>query len=131
MSFKLIIAGSRDIEDYDLVRSLVMKSGFWKKYGRSIEVVSGMARGVDKLGVDFAKKNGLKCHEMPADWNRHGKAAGHIRNSEMADVGDGLLAVWDGTSPGTKGMIQISRAKGLEVKAYEVHRMWAIEELEA
>lgn len=128
---KLIIAGSRDIEDYGLLRSLVMKSGFWKKYGKTIEVVSGMARGVDKIGVDFAKKNGLKCHAMPAEWDKHGKAAGHIRNSQMADVADGLLAVWDGESPGTKGMIQIARSKGLEVKAYEVRRMWAIEELEA
>lgn len=128
---KLIIAGSRDIEDYDLVRSLVMKSGFWKKYGKKIEVVSGMARGIDKVGVDFAKKNGLQLHARPADWDKHGKAAGHVRNSEMANEADALLAVWDGESPGTKGMIQIARAKGLEVKAYEVHRMWAIEELEA
>lgn len=128
---KLIIAGSRDIEDYALVRSLVMKSGFWKKYGRSIEVVCGMARGIDRVGLDFAKKNNLQWHEMPADWDKHGKAAGHIRNSEMADVADGLLAVWDGKSPGTKGMIDIARKKGLEVKAYEVHRWWDIQELEA
>lgn len=128
---KLIIAGSRDIEDYDLIRTLVMKSGFWKKYGRSIEVVCGMARGVDKLGLDFAKKNNLKWHEMPAEWDKHGKAAGHIRNSEMAKESDALLAVWDGKSPGTKGMIQVARQLGLEVKAYEVHRMWAFEELEA
>lgn len=128
---KLIIAGSRDIEDYDLVRSLVMKSGFWDKYKRTIEVVCGMARGVDLVGLEFAKKNKLKWHERPADWNRHGKAAGHIRNSEMAKESDALLAVWDGKSLGTKGMIQVARQLGLEVKAYEVHRMWAFEELEA
>lgn len=126
---KLIIAGSRDIEDYDLIRQLVMKSGFWKKYGKSIEVVCGMARGVDRVGLDFAKKNGLQWHERPADWNSHGKAAGHVRNAQMADEADALLAVWDGKSPGTKGMIDVARAKGLEVKAYSVHRMWAIEEV--
>lgn len=126
---KLIIAGSRNITDYDLIRSLVMKSGFWKKYGKSIEVVCGMARGVDRVGLDFAKKNGLKWHERPADWTASPRGAGFIRNSQMADESDGLLAVWDGTSPGTKNMIDIARAKGLEVKAYECHLMWATEEI--
>lgn len=126
---KLIIAGSRNITDYDLVRSLVIRSGFWKKYGKSIEVVCGMARGVDLLGLDFAKKNGLQWHERPADWNAHGKAAGHIRNSQMADESDALLAVWDGESPGTKHMIDIARKKGLEVKAYECKWIWTMEEV--
>lgn len=142
MSFKLIIAGSRDIYDYDLVRSLVMKSGFWKAHKKELEILCGMAvhwkwkdnptvGGVDRNGYEFGKKNGLVVHERPADWKAHGKAAGGIRNLQMANEGDGLLAVWDGKSSGTKDMIDISRAKGLEVKAYEVHRMWAIEELEA
>lgn len=125
---KLIIAGSRSITDYDLLKKLMVTSGFWKKYGKKLEIVSGMAKGVDALGVEFAQKNNLKLWEMPADWSL-GKAAGHIRNREMGDFADGLLALWDGSSNGTKGMIDYARAKGLEVKAYTCQLMWATEEL--
>ena len=51
----------------------------------------------------------------PADWERHGKAAGPIRNAEMADVSDALIAFWDGQSCGTKSMIELAKRKGLQV----------------
>ena len=51
----------------------------------------------------------------PADWNRLGRAAGPIRNEEMAEVSDALIAFWDGKSRGTKSMIEIARRKGLQV----------------
>ena len=51
----------------------------------------------------------------PADWERHGRAAGPIRNEEMAEVSDALIAFWDGKSRGTKSMIEIARRKGLQV----------------
>ena len=51
----------------------------------------------------------------PADWERHGRAAGPIRNEEMAEVSDALIAFWDGKSRGTKSMIEIAMRKGLQV----------------
>lgn len=125
---KLIIAGSRSIHDYDLLKHLVVKSGFWKTYGKSLEIVSGMAKGVDALGVQFAKNNGLKLHEFPADWSI-GKSAGILRNEKMGDFGEGLLAIWDGESRGTKHMIDYARSKSLLVKAYKCALMWATEEV--
>jgi hypothetical protein len=125
---KLIIAGSRSITDYDLLKHLIVKSGLWKQYGKKLEIVSGMAKGVDALGVQFAKANKLKLWEFPADWTL-GKSAGHIRNRQMGDFADGLLALWDGQSNGTKGMIDYARQKGLVVKAYTCHLMWATEEI--
>lgn len=114
---KLIIAGSRDITDYDVVKEAVIASGFWHKHKRNLEIVSGMAKGVDRLGMEFAKKNGLTLHAMPADWKTFGKAAGHIRNKEMGDFakahGGALLALWDGASPGTKGMVAYADQIGL------------------
>lgn len=114
----IIIAGSRDISDYEVVRQAVVASGYWKEFRRSIEVVCGMARGVDKLGYEFGKKNGLVVHEFPADWKTHGKAAGYIRNSEMANFAKAeegrLLAVWDGKSTGTKGMVAYAKKIGLQ-----------------
>lgn len=111
---KLIIAGSRDITDYELVRKAVIISGFWKRYGKSIEVVCGMARGVDLLGKEFAERNGLIVHEFPADWKKLGKSAGPMRNRQMGDFADGLLAIWDGVSSGTKHMIGYARERNLE-----------------
>lgn len=103
---KLIIAGSRDIDDYDLLVAEIVKSGIWKQYKRDIEVVCGMAKGVDMLGYEFAKRNSLAIHEFPANWDLYGKSAGHRRNKEMGDFADQLLALWDGKSRGTKGMIE-------------------------
>lgn len=127
---RLIIAGSRDLTDYSLLKTAIITSGLWKKYGRELEIVSGMARGVDALGVEFAEKNSLKLHKYPADWSTLGKRAGIVRNSQMADDSDALLALWDGVSPGTKHMIADARKKGLEVYAYECHLMWALDRLE-
>jgi len=124
---KLIIAGSRGITDYEVLKLAIVKSGLWKKYGQEIEVVSGMAAtGADALGVSFATRNNLTLHKYPADWSTYGKAAGHIRNAQMADHADVLLALWDGESPGTKNMIDTARKKGLEVHAYKAIKAWTI-----
>lgn len=115
---KIIVAGGRDVADYNIVRQAVIDSGYWKLYGKSIEVVCGMARGVDLLGYEFAKRNGLKVHEFRPDWDGLGKAAGHIRNAEMgafAKAHEGrLLAVWDGSSKGTAGMVAWARKNSLQ-----------------
>lgn len=107
---KLIIAGSRGVTDYGTVRESVIASGFWKAYGKTLEIVSGTARGVDRLGEEFANKNGLLIHRFPADWDKLGKAAGHIRNCEMGKFADCLLAVWDGKSKGTEQMINYMKS---------------------
>lgn len=119
---KIIIAGGRDVTDYHIMLDAIVKSGYWKRYKNNIEVISGMARGADALGVEFAKRNGLIVHEMPADWDGKGKAAGHIRNADMgkfAKEHDGaLLALWDGVSPGTRGMIAWAKKNGLQYYVY-------------
>lgn len=117
---KLIIAGSRTITDYNKVREAVIESGYWKQYGKSIEVVCGMAKGVDLLGLEFATRNNLIVHEFPADWNKYGKRAGMIRNKQMGDFADALLAVYDGESRGTKQMIEYAQEIGIPVFVYLV-----------
>ena len=115
---KIIIAGSRTTTSYQDVRDGIIQSGLWKKYGNSIEVVSGNARGVDRLGEEFAKRNGLICHVMPADWGNLGKRAGIVRNCQMGDFSDELLAIYDGVSPGTKQMIAYMQKLGKPVHVY-------------
>jgi len=73
------------------------------------EVVSGGAQGVDRLGEEWAKLNSIPVKVYPADWERHGKAAGPIRNAEMSIYAGGLIAFWDGVSKGTAHMIDMMR----------------------
>jgi hypothetical protein len=78
-------------------------------------VLSGAARGVDRLGERWAVEHGVPITRFPADWAKHGKAAGMIRNREMADNAEALVALWDGQSRGTLSMIGIARRMGLFV----------------
>lgn len=107
---KTIIAGGRDITDYGLVCEAVKASGI-----EITEVVSGCARGVDRLGERWAGKNGVHVESFPAQWTKFGKAAGPLRNAEMAAYADALIAIWDGQSKGTKDMIEQAEKCGLHV----------------
>lgn len=70
-------------------------------------VVHGAARGVDRIAGQEAEKLGLRVEAHPADWIAHKKAAGFVRNEQMAVAGADLcLAFWDSKSTGTQDMIQ-------------------------
>ncbi len=97
---KVIIAGSRTIQDYKLVVTAMQRCGF-----TVTKVVCGMATGIDRLGEQWAIANGIPVKEMPADWNRHGRAAGPIRNRQMAEYADAAVVIWDGKSRGSRNMI--------------------------
>ena len=98
---KVIIAGSRNINDYSLVVQSIERSGY-----DITEVVSGCATGVDRLGEQWAMMNNIPVKEMPADWNRHGKSAGPYRNRAMSIYADAAVIIWDGESRGTRNMIE-------------------------
>ncbi len=112
---KTIIAGSRDIEDYAEVVKGIEGAGFL-----ITEVVSGKARGVDSLGERWAIENFKPVKEFPANWEMHGKAAGPIRNREMANYAEALIAIFDGKSPGTKNMIELARNNNLIVYVHVI-----------
>lgn len=85
-------------------------------------VVSGGAAGIDTLGEIWARSQHLAVHRYPADWARYGKAAGPIRNRQMALNAEALLAIWDGKSPGTAHMIGVARQLGLRVFVYQPNK---------
>jgi len=97
---KTIIAGSRTIHDYELVKAFI-ESTPWN----ITEVVCGDARGVDSLGKRWAQENDIPVVSFPADWKKYGRRAGHIRNQEMAEYAAGLVMVWDGHSSGSSDML--------------------------
>lgn len=106
---KVIIAGSRSVQNYDIVKQAIEDSGFLPQI---TEVVSGTARGVDRLGERWAKENGISVRFFPANWKKYGKKAGMIRNAEMAEYADALIAIWDNESPGTANMIRTMEKLG-------------------
>jgi ABC-type enterochelin transport system substrate-binding protein len=108
----IIIAGGRTFNDYDSLKDTLDEILTVEDF----EVVSGGARGVDALGERYAKEKGHSVKLFPADWDKHGKAAGPIRNEEMAKYADGLVAFWDGSSRGTASMIKKAEKHNLEIK---------------
>lgn len=78
------------------------------------EVVSGTARGADRRGEAWANMNNISIKRFPADWDKYGKAAGHIRNAEMAKYADAAIIFWNGVSPGTRSMIDLAKKTQLE-----------------
>lgn len=130
---KTIVAGSRSItkqEDVDYVLDRLVLEG----YIGITEVVSGVAKGVDTLGENWAEKNGIPVKQFRANWdnvmapnavvrvNRYGKKynalAGYWRNQQMAEYADALVAIWDGISNGTKDMIERAEKEGLLIYVY-------------
>lgn len=112
---KTIIAGSRAIKDYLIVEHAIKESGF-----QITEVVCGDAPGVDRLGAKWADKHHIPVKHFPADWDKHGKAAGPIRNDQMAKYASALIAVWDGVSSGTEDMIEKAKKRGLSGFVYNL-----------
>ncbi len=110
---KVIIAGTRYFSNYTLLKNIIDE--LLKIVNNDIEIVSGGAKGADALGEKYSKENNLNLKIFPADW-KLGKGAGFIRNKQMADYADALIAFWDGKSKGTKMMIDLAKQKGLKIK---------------
>lgn len=114
---RIIIAGSRNFYNYDLLNETMKDFISLLDYYGDITILSGTARGADKLGEIWAEKQeGVVLEHWPANWDKFGKSAGYIRNTEMANYADILIAFWDGKSKGTKHMIDIALDKELLVK---------------
>lgn len=119
---RVIIAGSRDFSDYELLKKSAIEIITKKTMLLDLtRIISGGARGADTLGERFANEMGLEISRFIPDWDGLGKRAGYVRNAEMAkfaveDDNDGMLiAFWDGKSRGTKHMIDLAKRYGLEV----------------
>jgi hypothetical protein len=99
---KLIIAGSRAFNNPAFIEISLKRL-----LPQVTEVVCGGARGADMLGAEWGRACSIPVKLFPADWERHGKSAGYLRNQQMAEYADALAAFWDGKSRGTKHMINL------------------------
>ena len=100
----IVVAGSRDIDDYAEVSKILDET-----YFNITTLISGTARGVDRLGERWAKEHNILVQRVPADWAKYGRSAGYRRNEEMARLCEGVLCIWDGKSNGTFHMMQMAK----------------------
>ncbi len=118
---RVIIAGSRQFNDYHKMLTELDNLGIhFINTIDPIEIVSGHASGADALGERFAKEYNYPLKTFPAEWNKYGKAAGPIRNEQMAkyaaEADRGILIAFPiGESRGTNNMIKLAKQYGLEV----------------
>jgi hypothetical protein len=108
----IVVSGSRGWTDKEKIRYFLLKHVDFLYL-----VIQGGAAGADRLAKEVCEEEGITCETVRADWKRYGGAAGFIRNSWMLDrKPDLVLAFWDGTSPGTKGMIDLAHKRGVDVE---------------
>ena len=110
---KVIIAGSRNFNDYQFLEKEIDKLDI-----EIDTIVSGCAKGADTLGIQYAVEHEIPIKCFPAEWDKYGKSAGFIRNKEMGDYADYLIAFWDGQSRGTKHMIDYMKMIGKHGKVF-------------
>lgn len=106
---RLIVAGSRGFDDYKLLEQVLDEYVKAKQpQPESITVISGTARGADQLGERWAKSRGYLVTQVRAQWGFFGRAAGPIRNEQMARMATDCVLFWDGKSPGTQSMLHLA-----------------------
>lgn len=100
---KLIIAGGRDLNvSIENIEQVINEFNL-----NPTIVISGKARGIDACGENWANYKNIPIDPYAIskeEWNKIGKAAGPLRNKQMAEYGDTLLLIWDGKSKGSKNM---------------------------
>jgi hypothetical protein len=116
---KVIIAGGRDIKSEAVVLEAIMRAQVLDGFTIT-EVVSGGAKGVDRFGEQWALAVGLPVKWFHAEWEKHGTAAGPIRNRQMAEYAEALILVWDGKSRGSASMKREATKRGLKVSEFLV-----------
>ncbi len=115
MKLRVLITGSRNYQAPEPIRREL------EKLPPGTVVIHGGARGADELAGTIAAELGLEVIACPADWKKHGKAAGPIRNQQMLvdHKPDFVIAFPLGESRGTHDMIRRAKAAGVEVKVIE------------
>ncbi|MHA1302510.1 MAG: DUF2493 domain-containing protein [Candidatus Heimdallarchaeaceae archaeon] len=105
---KLAIVGGRNFNDYEKLED-AMQFFHIEDFQEVSVIISGGAKGADSLGERYAENWNIQIKQFLPEWNKYGKAAGFIRNQQIVDACDMVLAFWDGESKGTKDTIDKAR----------------------
>ena len=137
-TIKVIVAGTRTFDDYELARAELNIRIAPGVFDREVIIVSGRCDdkkngvltfttkegigvyGADGLGERYAEEYGFPVIPVPAEWGKYGKKASYIRNSKMGDIGTHCVCFMIGESKGTSMMIKIAKSKGLVTQVINV-----------
>ena len=115
--YRVVVAGSRNFKDYDRLAAELDMFLVGKK---NITIVSGTARGADRMGEQYASEHGYKIDQFPAEWGKYHQGAGPIRNLQMVKTADAVVAFWDNESSGTKNIIDCARQENIPYKVISI-----------
>lgn len=115
---RVIVAGTRTFDDWRVLYDKMDK--IIQKLTNPI-ICTGAAKGADRIAEEWALRRKFLLSRFHADWDKHGKAAGPIRNKEMIQYACErrpafLVAFWDGKSPGTKNCIEQARKAEMKIR---------------
>jgi len=114
---RIAVIGSRTFNDYKLFSFLLKR--LISNYSK-VKLVSGGARGADKLAEQFAKEYNIPIDIFLANWEKYGKSAGYKRNYTIWDNADLGIAFWDGESKGTKHSFEIAKNQKKDLYVYNI-----------
>jgi hypothetical protein len=113
---KVLVCGSRDWDNVSLIEDELKKIKITK-------LISGGARGADKIAENYALKNSIQTEIYYPDWNKYGKYAGPKRNEDMVkSIPDIILAFQKDKSRGTQNTIDLGRKYGIHIKIFEENK---------
>ncbi len=114
---KIAVVGSRSFDDYEFLKKILNYHTSTLVYP-CVQIISGGARGADTLAKQYATEHGLDIQEFIPDWDTHGKSAGYLRNEQIVDACDELVAFFDGKSRGTGHSVELAENAGKPVYKY-------------
>ena len=106
---KIAIVGSREPGNINFAKELEKRINI--QSGDTI--ISGGAKGIDSLAAEYATAHGFELVEIRPNYAKNGRGATFIRNREIVDNADIIVAFWNGTSKGTKYTIDYADKKGI------------------
>ena len=112
----IAFSGCRNFTDYEFVESklnIILKNNNFK-------ILVGDSKGVDSLIIRYAREYNFEYAIFKANWDQNGKSAGPIRNREMIQQADGLIAFWNNYSKGTKNAIEEATKKKIKIKIVNI-----------
>lgn len=109
---RALVCGGRDYNDIPTLCATM--DAIHEKYDISL-LINGAASGADYLAECWAKSRNVPFKQFPADWKKHGRSAGPIRNKQMINEGKPEIVVAFPGGRGTADMVQKAKTAGVRV----------------
>ncbi len=111
---RLAVIGSKEFNDYSRLKAILNKIS-----GITV-IISGAAAGTDKMAAQYALEHNLKLLEFPPDFAKYDEEAKHVRDRQIVENCDQLIAFWDGECEGTKYTLDYAEKMNIPIRIIEI-----------